>query len=140
MRTTIRLEDHLLREAKAHAARAGCSLNEFIEEAVRVALLSGGHRSTHTAAAAAAAVPRWARVACRGRPRQQRRTARTDGRRRLVIAPDVNVLVYAARDDAPRHAAFRHWLESSLAAPEPGRNFRAGIVRRGAGADEPPRL
>ncbi|MCO4099295.1 MAG: ribbon-helix-helix domain-containing protein [Gemmatimonas sp.] len=42
MRTTIRLEDHLLREAKAHAARAGCSLNEFIEEAVRVALLSGG--------------------------------------------------------------------------------------------------
>jgi hypothetical protein len=42
MRTTIRLEDHLLQEAKAQAARAGRSLNEFIEETVRVALLSGG--------------------------------------------------------------------------------------------------
>jgi plasmid stability protein len=38
MRTTIRLEDHLLREAKARAARAGRSLNDFIEEAVRAAL------------------------------------------------------------------------------------------------------
>lgn len=38
MRTTIRLEDHLLREAKAQAARAGRSLNDFIEQAVRAAL------------------------------------------------------------------------------------------------------
>ena len=38
MRTTIRLDDALLREAKARAARAGRSLNEFIEDAVRVAL------------------------------------------------------------------------------------------------------
>lgn len=40
MRTTIRLEDHLLREAKAQAARAGRSLNDFIEAAVRVAVQS----------------------------------------------------------------------------------------------------
>lgn len=38
MRTTIRLDDALLREAKARAARAGRSLNEFIEDAVRVAV------------------------------------------------------------------------------------------------------
>jgi toxin-antitoxin system PIN domain toxin len=29
-----------------------------------------------------------------------------------VILPDVNVLVYAHREDAPNHAAFRDWLES----------------------------
>jgi len=39
MRTTIRLDDHLLREAKARAARAGRSLNGFIEDAVRSAAL-----------------------------------------------------------------------------------------------------
>jgi plasmid stability protein len=39
MRTTIRLDDALLREAKARAARNGRSLSEFIEEAVRNALL-----------------------------------------------------------------------------------------------------
>ena len=38
MRTTIRLEDSLLREAKARAARAGRSLNDFIADAVRLAL------------------------------------------------------------------------------------------------------
>jgi toxin-antitoxin system PIN domain toxin len=36
-----------------------------------------------------------------------------------VISPDVNVLVYAARDDAPRHAEFRAWLDDALAAQEP---------------------
>jgi hypothetical protein len=38
VRTTIRLDDALLREAKARAARAGRSLNEFIEDAVRIAV------------------------------------------------------------------------------------------------------
>ena len=40
MRTTIRFDDAILRDAKARAARAGRSLNEFIEDAVRVALLA----------------------------------------------------------------------------------------------------
>ncbi|MEO7521477.1 MAG: ribbon-helix-helix domain-containing protein [Gemmatimonas sp.] len=40
MRTTIRLEDSLLREAKSLAARGGRSLNDFIEEAIRLAVLS----------------------------------------------------------------------------------------------------
>ena len=38
MRTTIRLDDALLRDAKALAAKAGRSLNDFIEEAVRLAV------------------------------------------------------------------------------------------------------
>lgn len=49
-----------------------------------------------------------------------------------MIAPDVSVLVYAARDDAPRHTAFRDWLESSLAAPEPvgvSELVLSGVVR-----------
>ncbi|MCH7227504.1 type II toxin-antitoxin system VapC family toxin [Haloferula sp. A504] len=31
---------------------------------------------------------------------------------------DVNVLVYAHREDSPDHAAYRDWLESQLDAPE----------------------
>lgn len=38
MRTTIRLEADLLRRAKARAAATGHSLNEFISDAIRVAL------------------------------------------------------------------------------------------------------
>jgi plasmid stability protein len=38
MRTTIRLDDALLRRAKAHAATVGRSLNDFIADAVRAAL------------------------------------------------------------------------------------------------------
>jgi hypothetical protein len=38
MRTTIRIGDDLYRRAKAHAARTGRSVGEFIEDAVRDAL------------------------------------------------------------------------------------------------------
>lgn len=38
MRTTIRLDDDLLREAKATAAQQGRSLTSFIEEALRRSL------------------------------------------------------------------------------------------------------
>jgi plasmid stability protein len=38
MRTTIRLDDALLRRAKAQAAASGRSLNDFISDAVRTAL------------------------------------------------------------------------------------------------------
>src|SRR5258708_6765155 len=33
--------------------------------------------------------------------------------------PDVNVLVYAHREDAPQHGRYRAWLEQLLAGPEP---------------------
>lgn len=36
-----------------------------------------------------------------------------------MILLDVNVLVYAHREDAPRHAEYRRWLETALAGPEP---------------------
>ncbi|HLB55122.1 MAG TPA: YlcI/YnfO family protein [Gemmatimonadales bacterium] len=38
MRTTIRLDDALLRRAKAQAAASGRSLNDFIADAVRASL------------------------------------------------------------------------------------------------------
>lgn len=38
MRTTVRLDDHLLREAKQFAARAGRTLTAVIEDALREAL------------------------------------------------------------------------------------------------------
>ena len=36
-----------------------------------------------------------------------------------MILPGVNVLVYAARDEAPECARYRAWLEGALAGPEP---------------------
>ncbi|MEO7359231.1 MAG: ribbon-helix-helix protein, CopG family [Gemmatimonadaceae bacterium] len=42
MRTTIRLDESLLREAKVRAAQAGRSLNDFMEEAIRLAVLASG--------------------------------------------------------------------------------------------------
>lgn len=36
-----------------------------------------------------------------------------------MIACDVNVLVYAANEDAPRHGEYRAWLESSVNGAEP---------------------
>ena len=38
MRTTIRLDDHLLREAKAAAAASGRTFTELVEDALREAL------------------------------------------------------------------------------------------------------
>jgi hypothetical protein len=42
MRTTIRLDDPLLRKAKARAIERGISLNEFIADAVRAAVQRRG--------------------------------------------------------------------------------------------------
>jgi toxin-antitoxin system PIN domain toxin len=36
-----------------------------------------------------------------------------------MLVPDVNVLVYAHRLDAPRHADARTWLEQAVAGAEP---------------------
>ena len=35
-----------------------------------------------------------------------------------MILSDVNVLIYAFREDAVDHARFRNWLESVIADPE----------------------
>ena len=43
MRTTIRLDDDLLREAKANAVRTGRTLTAVIEDALRLALRPAEH-------------------------------------------------------------------------------------------------
>jgi hypothetical protein len=45
MRTTIRLDDSLLRSAKSQAASSGRSLNDFIADAVRAAVSRRGVRA-----------------------------------------------------------------------------------------------
>ena len=35
-----------------------------------------------------------------------------------MILPDVNVLVYAHREDAPNHSAYREWLESVIGSDQ----------------------
>lgn len=44
MRTTVRLDDTLLGEAKAHAAREGRTLTAFFEDALRRALADAARR------------------------------------------------------------------------------------------------
>ena len=36
-----------------------------------------------------------------------------------MILLDVNVLVYAHREDAPGHRAYRRWLETALEGSQP---------------------
>jgi predicted nucleic acid-binding protein len=36
-----------------------------------------------------------------------------------VIAPDVNVLLYAFREDSARHAEYHAWLQNTLNGTEP---------------------
>ncbi len=42
MQTTLRIDDHLYREAKAEAAREGISLTKYIEEGIRVRMRKPG--------------------------------------------------------------------------------------------------
>lgn len=48
MRTTIRLDESLLRRAKAMAAASGRSLNDFISDAVRAAVTPRATRASAT--------------------------------------------------------------------------------------------
>lgn len=48
MRTTVRLDDDLLRQAKAAAARSGQTLTSLIEDALRAALQRGLQGATPT--------------------------------------------------------------------------------------------
>ncbi len=45
MRTTIAIEDHLLRSAKRQAQRRGLTLGQLIEEALRLELSESSRRS-----------------------------------------------------------------------------------------------
>ena len=49
-----------------------------------------------------------------------------------MIAPDVNVLIYALRHEMPRHVEYRTWLDQSRVGPEPLMLFEpvlASVVR-----------
>ena len=51
-----------------------------------------------------------------------------------MIAPDVNVLLYAFRQDSVRHDDYRRWLETALNSPEPVALFEpvlAAVLRIG---------
>lgn len=43
--------------------------------------------------------------------------------RAIVILTDVNVLIYAHREDAADHRRFREWLEKMIAGPEAFRDY-----------------
>ncbi|MYB41977.1 MAG: ribbon-helix-helix protein, CopG family [Chloroflexi bacterium] len=47
MRTTVRLDDVLLRQAKEHAARSGRTLTALIEDALRRTLAEAKRRPAH---------------------------------------------------------------------------------------------
>lgn len=47
MRTTVRLDDDLLREAKAHAAATGRTLTQVIEDALRESLARRAATARH---------------------------------------------------------------------------------------------
>ena len=36
-----------------------------------------------------------------------------------MILPDINVLIYAHREDSPEHAVYAEWLRRLVAGPEP---------------------
>ena len=48
MRTTLRVDDELLRQAKSHAARQGRSLTSVFEEALRRLLFESARREQRT--------------------------------------------------------------------------------------------
>ncbi|MCS5698908.1 hypothetical protein NZK32_07620 [Cyanobium sp. FGCU-52] len=108
MRTTLDLDDGLLAEAKALAARERLTLTRLIEEGLALRL----RRATGVAAA----------TACPVLPVHAGRGGLTaavaDPRRNsaLLDAADVNVLVAASRSDHPHHPVALHWLEEALAA------------------------
>ena len=43
MKTTLNLNDHILRRAKRHASRDGITLTRFVENALRAKLMDASH-------------------------------------------------------------------------------------------------
>src|SRR5204863_8040687 len=58
------------------------------------------------------------RPSARRGPERLRRAARSDGGARVTLA-DVNVLVYAHREDSPHHAECHAWLLQTLKSDQP---------------------
>src|SRR4051812_40747613 len=91
-RTTVRIDDALLNEAKAYAAKNGCSLTSVMEDALRQLL----NRSTE-----AAERPRVELIPSSARPGYQ-----PDVQRRLDLGEKLEHIMYDLDDEEMvRHAA-----------------------------------
>ena len=110
MRTTIRLDDDLLREAKVYAAATDRTLSRLIEDALREA----SPAVTRSRSAGACGCPP---LAARARGQASIWTATPDfstSWKGWNDLPDVNVLIHVHRRDAREHPAYRDWLENIL--------------------------
>src|ERR1700675_4442894 len=104
MRTTVRLDDDLLRQTKTLAAQTGRTLTAVIEDALRETIAPRCRPSRVTGSGLVSI--------------STTAPASSTSWKAAVILPDVNVLVYAYREDAPRHERYRHWLEGVLTGRE----------------------
>jgi len=131
MRTTVTVDDDLLGEAKATAARGHRTIASVLEDALREMLAR--HRESE-ARRGPASLP------VSGRAGDQPLIDildRTSGRRPRrerpsVILIDVNVGVYAFRREHARHAVAREWLTRMATGPEPvtvGDDVLCALVR-----------
>lgn len=57
-----------------------------------------------------------------------------------MLLPDVNVLVYAQREDLSAHATAKGWLESALNGSEPVGLFWSDISELSSYRHQPPHL
>jgi hypothetical protein len=119
MKTTLDLDDELVKRAKAHAARERKSLTALIEEELRLRL-----RRRSAASGARVDLP----VFTGGR-------GFAAGTMPRMMTPDVNVLLAALRDNHPHHEVARSWLLAALTAAASGQSLvvlpmvAAGVLR-----------
>ena len=114
MRTTVRLNDGLLRQVKAEAAKRGETVTALIERGLRLVL-----SASHQPRARITKLP-----ASRATGGTQAGVDLNDSAdmldaRRWMILPDVNILFYAFRIDSRRHSDYHGWLEDTLNGDAP---------------------
>jgi len=123
MRTTLAIDDDLLRQLKDRAHRTGQPLKKVVNEAYEPVYPSFGSRPSQKNTEPEPT--RWGilRTAASTRPSGLRRPWRTRDCQEAHAAEmklvDLNLLIYAVNRDAPHHAAARRWWEDCLSGSEP---------------------
>src|SRR5688572_6151309 len=115
----VHANDHQPGRRSAPAREGLCGAHRHVTDRARRGGASASARAADSATEGArepADVSR-RRAAARGHARRYGYRLRSPGRH-PVIAPDVNVLLYAFREESERHEEFRGWLESALGAAE----------------------
>ena len=112
MRTTIDIQDDLLIELKRLAAESNRTLKDLVEDAIRAALALRRSEVTRRSTSGAHHVQGKRRPA-RREPGQHERPARHHGWRSMILC-DVNVLIYAHREECDRHDEYKAWLEALM--------------------------